>query len=87
LCFQFELNLYTQVVSGIPQKMFDSVVASILSGENTDEETVQHMAGLKSSITKAETYVIAFLDNYFKGKNVETAPDAVGENTGKRYMR
>ena len=64
--------------------MFDSVVASILSGENTEEETVQHMAG---SITKAETYVIAFLDNYFKGKIVETAPDAVGENTGKRYMR
>ncbi len=67
--------------------MFDSVVASILSGENTEEETVQHMAGLKSSITKAETYVIAFIDNYFKGKNVETAPDAVGENTVKRYMR
>jgi len=60
--------------------MFDCVVYSILSGENTDEETVHDLASLKQSVTQAERHVIAFLDFYFKGKNVESAPDAVGEN-------
>ena len=67
--------------------MFDSVVSSAVSGESTDEETVHHLAGLKTSFTPAESHVIAFLDFYFKGKNVESAPDAVGDNKGKFYMR
>ena len=71
--------MFTKVVSGIPQKMFDCAVASILIGEGTDEEHVQQFEGLNSSIlSKAETNVLAFLDFYFKGKNVESAPDASG---------
>lgn len=67
--------------------MFDSVVTSIISGEFTDEDTVLHLAGLKESVTDVENRVIAFLDMYFKGASVESAPDATGEHAGNFYMR
>ena len=67
--------------------MFDAVVASILAGDCTNEETKQQMAGLKENCTGAETRVIAFLDMYFKGASVESAPDATGVHAGNCYMR
>jgi hypothetical protein len=71
-------------VSGIPQKMFDSVVSTTLSDEISDTNIEM------KSTSKAEMVVVSFLDIYFKGgngKNVDSAPDAVGENVGNCYMR
>ncbi len=74
------LNLLFRLCLEYLKKMFDNVVVTIL----LDREVVIEKETLP---TNAETNVVAFLDIYFKGQNVESAPDALGENAGNRFMR
>lgn len=71
-------------VCAISTKMFDSEVASILVESKKVEENIIEF---KATHNRAELSVLTFVDVYFKGKNVENAPDAVGANAGARFMR